>query len=206
MSVSVLVLIFPILTHSCCLFMQSGEIYLHRSAVAEEAKAVHDLNFPPPSSSSSSSSSYSVKPKDFGGFAAANLDLTLNPPSATTNHSVCTLEKVRSALERAERRASWRKRTDGSSLSPAASSSTASASSDRSGASDEQPAGSTAAAATREELSTEAMFAAGCPSCLLYVLISRGNPKCPRCDAVVPVPSRTSPAKKPRLDLNACTI
>ncbi|KAF3784924.1 hypothetical protein EJ110_NYTH29217 [Nymphaea thermarum] len=180
--------------------LMSGEIYLHRSAVTDEGKAVHDLNFPPPSSSSS----FPAKPNDFRGLAAGNLDLTLNLPSAISNHSVCTLEKVRSALERAERRATGRKRTDGSPSSPATSSSTASASSDRSGASDDKPAGSTVAA--EQERSTEPMFAAGCPSCLLYVLISGSNPKCPRCGAVVPFPSRTSPAKKPRLDLNYCTI
>ncbi|KAF3781896.1 hypothetical protein EJ110_NYTH35000, partial [Nymphaea thermarum] len=43
----------------------------------------------------------------------------------------------------------------------------------------------------------------------LYVLICRRNPKCPRCDAIVPMPSpSSSPSsssfnKKPRLDLNS---
>ncbi|KAK1430883.1 hypothetical protein QVD17_13975 [Tagetes erecta] len=44
-------------------------------------------------------------------------------------------------------------------------------------------------------------YAAGCPSCLLYVLISRRNPKCPRCNMIVPCMSPTS-MKKPRIDLN----
>ncbi|KAL8195640.1 hypothetical protein R6Q57_026043 [Mikania cordata] len=49
-------------------------------------------------------------------------------------------------------------------------------------------------------------YAAGCPSCLLYVLISTKNPKCPRCNITV-VPSFSSPTnmtKKPRIndDLN----
>ncbi|KAF5815167.1 hypothetical protein HanRHA438_Chr03g0131871 [Helianthus annuus] len=43
-------------------------------------------------------------------------------------------------------------------------------------------------------------YAAGCPSCLLYVLISSRNPKCPRCNMTVPFPFTNS--KKPRIDLN----
>ncbi|XP_076944932.1 uncharacterized protein LOC143615780 [Bidens hawaiensis] len=42
-------------------------------------------------------------------------------------------------------------------------------------------------------------YAAGCPSCLLYVLISNKNPKCPRCNVTVPYPTTM---KKPRIDLN----
>ncbi|KAK9077655.1 hypothetical protein SSX86_005992 [Deinandra increscens subsp. villosa] len=41
-------------------------------------------------------------------------------------------------------------------------------------------------------------YAAGCPSCLLYVLISRSNPKCPRCNMALPPTNM----KKPRIDLN----
>lgn len=42
-------------------------------------------------------------------------------------------------------------------------------------------------------------YTAGCPSCLLYVLISRNNPRCPRCNIIVPSPNSL---KKPRIDLN----
>nr|XP_043630840.1 protein GL2-INTERACTING REPRESSOR 1-like [Erigeron canadensis] len=42
-------------------------------------------------------------------------------------------------------------------------------------------------------------YAAGCPSCLLYVLISRTNPKCPSCNMIVP---STTTIKKPRIDLS----
>ncbi|KAI3755975.1 hypothetical protein L1987_55786 [Smallanthus sonchifolius] len=42
-------------------------------------------------------------------------------------------------------------------------------------------------------------YAAGCPSCLFYVLISSRNPKCPRCNMTVPSPTHV---KKPRIDLN----
>ncbi|XP_071730317.1 uncharacterized protein [Rutidosis leptorrhynchoides] len=45
----------------------------------------------------------------------------------------------------------------------------------------------------------EEIYAAGCPSCLLYVLIPKTNPKCPRCNMVVPFPTTM---KKPRTDLN----
>ncbi|KAK1417950.1 hypothetical protein QVD17_27086 [Tagetes erecta] len=43
-------------------------------------------------------------------------------------------------------------------------------------------------------------YATGCPSCLLYVLISSSNPKCPRCNMTL-IPSPTT-IKKPRIDLN----
>ncbi|PPD85618.1 hypothetical protein GOBAR_DD17450 [Gossypium barbadense] len=41
--------------------------------------------------------------------------------------------------------------------------------------------------------------AAGCPGCLSYVLIMKHNPKCPRCNTLVPI---MPAAKKPRIDLN----
>ncbi|KAE8661272.1 myb-related protein Zm1-like [Hibiscus syriacus] len=40
--------------------------------------------------------------------------------------------------------------------------------------------------------------AAGCPGCLSYVMVMKHNPRCPRCNTVVPMPA----SKKPRLDLN----
>jgi hypothetical protein len=54
----------------------------------------------------------------------------------------------------------------------------------------------------QEEESEEKMIsspmAAGCPGCLSYVLIMKNNPKCPRCNSIVPIPTM----KKPRIDLN----
>ncbi|MFS7928833.1 hypothetical protein Hanom_Chr04g00325441 [Helianthus anomalus] len=45
----------------------------------------------------------------------------------------------------------------------------------------------------------EETYAAACPSCLLYVLISNRNPRCPSCNMIVPYPATM---KKPRIDLN----
>ncbi|KAG9439503.1 hypothetical protein H6P81_019668 [Aristolochia fimbriata] len=157
--------------------MKSGNIYLRRSdspATTDERNPqpqMQDLNFPPSSSSSP--------------FLDDGLDLKLVP--TMEYQSVCTLEKVKSALERAERVSnSGKKRSfNGSASSPASSSS--------------EGAKSVNSFDSEVELDVaEKMFAAGCPGCLLYVLISEGNPRCPRCDTVVPSPSM----KKPRIDLN----
>uniref|UniRef100_A0A803LPC9 GIR1-like zinc ribbon domain-containing protein n=1 Tax=Chenopodium quinoa TaxID=63459 RepID=A0A803LPC9_CHEQI len=43
------------------------------------------------------------------------------------------------------------------------------------------------------------LVAAACPACLLYVLISKNDPKCPKCNSVVHLPTMN---KKPKIDLN----
>ncbi|KAF7851654.1 hypothetical protein BT93_L3311 [Corymbia citriodora subsp. variegata] len=111
-------------------------------------------------------------------------------PSSCSYQSVCTLDKVKSALEKAEREplkksllAHWRSPSSSSSLSPSNSSSSSSIrEKQHREANDEKVSPTTAVA--------------GCPSCLLYVLISTSNPKCPRCDTMVPF------LKRPRIDLN----
>lgn len=52
-------------------------------------------------------------------------------------------------------------------------------------------------AAEQEEIS--APFATACPGCFMYVLVSKSDPRCPRCSSNVPYPDH---AKKPRIDLN----
>ncbi|URE32404.1 hypothetical protein MUK42_04334 [Musa troglodytarum] len=47
------------------------------------------------------------------------------------------------------------------------------------------------------------MAVAGCPVCLLYVLVSAVDPRCPRCAAHVPV--HNEPKKRPKFDLNSPT-
>ncbi|KAL3734058.1 hypothetical protein ACJRO7_023414 [Eucalyptus globulus] len=126
-----------------------------------------DLNFPPSPSKLASN-----------GSDDAFLDLKLltsSSPSTSCNYqSVCTLDKVKSALERADRGLARKRSPFWKSPSSPLNSLTSS---------------------SIKEMSA---VAAGCPSCLLYVLISRDNPKCPRCNSVVPMPS----SKKPRIDLN----
>ncbi|KAF7834753.1 putative YUP8H12R.23 protein [Senna tora] len=131
-------------------------------------------------------------------FDETSLDLKLvssSPPMPSSNsnyQSVCTLDKVKSALERAEkepikkRTSFWKSSSSLMSSSPSPSYSSSSSS----------------IRETQEEESEEKMMsspmAAGCPGCLSYVLIMKNNPKCPRCNTVVPFPLM----KKPRIDLN----
>ncbi|WOL07868.1 hypothetical protein Cni_G16617 [Canna indica] len=146
------------------------------------------------------------------------------PPSLALTQSVCTIEKVKWALERAAQRESrggdtteeerlpWRRRvvaeraseaSDGGDASPSPSSSSSITTASfklrpdgEEGSSDGCESASGAAAGC--------LLAAGCPSCLSYVLISKKNPRCPRCDTEVPPPPLPvpQPQKKPRIDLN----
>ncbi|KAM7499123.1 hypothetical protein LguiA_023537 [Lonicera macranthoides] len=172
--------------------LTSGKVYLQRcnspntSSSSSELKhqnnqtlpKLQDLNFPPPSKQA------------LNLFDDTNLDLKLvqssstSPASPSNYQSVCTLDKVKSALERAEKE-TIKKR----SISMSKSSSPPSNSSSSIKETDIDYA---------EKSSTS--FAAGCPSCLLYVLISKSNPKCPRCNMTIPLPTIMS--KKPRIDLN----
>ncbi|XP_061341620.1 protein CURLY FLAG LEAF 1-like isoform X2 [Gastrolobium bilobum] len=148
--------------------LQSGKVYIQRcnntlgSPTMSENKVhvkpvgpkLQDLNFP-----SESNVSLNL-------FDEANLDLKLVSSSLPSSNyqSVCTLDKVKFALERAEKEPIRKRET--------------------------------------QEEETEDKFsspmATGCPGCLSYVLIMKNNPKCPRCNSVVPLPSM----KKPRIDLN----
>lgn len=169
--------------------MQSGKVYLqrcsspntaassseHKHHINQTITTVQDLNFLP-----------STK-KPLNLFDDTSLDLKLvqlSPPQSSSNYqSVCTLDKVKYALERAEKEM-IRKR----SISMSQSSS---------------PSNSSSSVKETENMDcgdrSSASFAAGCPSCLLYVLISKSNPRCPRCNMIVPSPM---PSKKPRIDLN----
>ncbi|WVZ87147.1 hypothetical protein U9M48_033834 [Paspalum notatum var. saurae] len=125
-------------------------------------------------------------------------DLNLPPPAAaaaapTTSAAVCTLDMVRSALERAA--AGRTPASPATSSTSCASTSSSSSSAGKRSRSSPQPA-------------LPLMRAAACPSCLTYVLIADEDPRCPRCSARVP-PLAGKPAtadgsgKKPRIDLNA---
>ncbi|CAL5030022.1 unnamed protein product [Urochloa decumbens] len=132
----------------------------------------HDLNLPPPAAPA----------------AAA--------PPATTSAAVCTLDMVRSALERAAAG-----RTAASPATSSTSSASTSSSCSSAGKRNRSPPTAT----------TPAMRAAACPSCLTYVLIAEEDPRCPRCAARVPplagkaaaAAPRDGSGKKPRIDLNA---
>ncbi|KAG0471155.1 hypothetical protein HPP92_015701 [Vanilla planifolia] len=137
----------------------------------------HDLNLPPPSSS-------------VGGAVdeSSSLDLSLSATPTSSYRSVCTLEKVKLALERAERE--W--------CGGSPSSSTTSSSFKR--RAEEDMDWTDVHNSPLPSMATGGMAAAGCPCCLLYVLVSTTDPRCPRCGSQVPIPAMR---KKTRIDLNS---
>lgn len=177
--------------------LKSGKVYLQRfnstnsssSLTSDKNKNTttesltnnfQDLNFPPTPSKHT-----------LNLFENPALDLKLLIPSPNNNacssyQSVCTLDKVKSALERAEKETHPRvtKKRSGSTDSPRSSSSSSI---------------KLDCDFDHEEPRSCGSFAAGCANCLLYVLISTSNPKCPRCNSNVPLPVGL---KKPRIDLN----
>ncbi|GKV36176.1 hypothetical protein SLEP1_g44336 [Rubroshorea leprosula] len=179
--------------------LKSGKVYLQRcnsqnsvsSASSSDGKLpinqtvppkFQDLNFPP-----------SPKKPLLNLFDESSLELKLvssssSSPSGANYQSVCTLDKVKSALERAEKEPVVKKRSTSLWWSSMSSPSYSSSSSSIKDATEDD---------SEEKLFSSPM-AVGCPGCLSYVLIMKNDPKCPRCNSVVPVPAM----KKPRIDLN----
>ncbi|KAH8503093.1 hypothetical protein Peur_066890 [Populus x canadensis] len=172
--------------------LKSGKVYLqrcnpsnspssssdYRHQTNQTVAKLQDLNFPPSPSKTT-----------LNLFDEGNLELKLvASPSSSSYRSVCTLDSVKSALERAGRELG-RKRSASlwkSSMSPPYSSSSSSCIREiQEGGND-------------EKLGAPSPVAAGCPGCLSYVVIMKNNPKCPRCNSAVPMPM----VKKPRIDLN----
>lgn len=120
--------------------------------------------------------------------------------SGSNYQSVCTLDKVKSALERAKKEpnkkrlsSTWNSNNNNnnnSSLAISSPSYSSSSSSIKDSKDDQE--------LIEENLLVASPIAAGCPGCLCYVLIMKNNPTCPRCNSVVPIPAM----KKPRIDLN----
>ncbi|CAJ1948294.1 unnamed protein product [Sphenostylis stenocarpa] len=103
--------------------------------------------------------------------------------------SVCTVDKVESALKRVEKNATARKRVSPLKSSYLSSSSVCYSSS------------SSSVRDTKDEEHEEKLsspLATGCPGCLSYVITRKHNPICPNCNSVIPFPLK----KKPRIDLN----
>lgn len=169
---------------------QSGKVYLQRcnstssSSITttdqsnQTVPTFQDLNFPPIPGNSQAP----AKPL-LNLFDDTAPELKLLPPSRSrplslsspnsSFQSVCTLDKVKSALERAERDpAMFKKR--------------------------QSPDDTVSDHYRTTEIASP--VAAGCPGCLSYVLVMKNNPKCPRCDTIVPLPTNTM--KKPKIDLN----
>ncbi|URD98082.1 hypothetical protein MUK42_30845 [Musa troglodytarum] len=148
--------------------LSSGKTYLQQRERSPATCNLHDLNLSPPS------------------LSVASLGLKLEAATSAVHveyQSVCTLEKVKSALERESRLVATAEplfpRPDGFSPSP--------------------PSTSSSTKRQAEDAGGRMMAVAACPVCLLYVLISTVDPRCPRCTAHVPV---NGPGKKPCIDLN----
>lgn len=142
---------------------------------------LQDLNFP--------ASPSSKTPLNLFDDTSLELKLVSSPsPSSTSPNyqSVCTLDKVKSALERAEKEPV--KRRSSSSMWKSSSPSYSSSSSSIKESLEEE----------NDEKLYSSPLAAGCPGCLSYVLIMKNNPKCPRCNSIISLPLM----KKPRIDLN----
>ncbi|XP_074568873.1 uncharacterized protein LOC141825388 isoform X2 [Curcuma longa] len=123
---------------------------------------------------------------------------------AGASQSVCTIEQVKRALEQAGRESQRKRRpfleVESSAVSPSGGSASASASSSSSSittASAKRPA----AIREEEDGGGSSMVATGCSGCLLYVLISKENPRCPRCQSQVGLAAAVMlpPAKRPRV-------
>ncbi|XP_078178131.1 uncharacterized protein LOC144572421 [Carex rostrata] len=163
-----------------------GKMYL-RSNSSTNNKHLQDLNLPPTSISLHVPESF---PKTY-------------PAAPHTNYqSVCTIEKVKSALERMGRESQSKSLAHSdSSPSPSSSSITSNSPMKRQidlvdGCDSSVPVGGVS------------MMAAACPKCLLYVLISKENPRCPQCNSHVPpaVLGNNNNNKKPRNSLNSTTL
>lgn len=174
---------------------QSGKMFIQRCNVQDfnnnnqTVPKLQDLNFPPsPNCSKFQLTNHLVDETSLDLKLVSSLSSSPSSSSPRSNYqSVCTLDKVKSALERAERNP-IRKRSSlwKSSPSPSYSSSSSSAAAEKE---------------FREEENIKCLsspIAAGCPGCLSYVLVMKNNPTCPRCSSIVPLPA----VKKPRIDLN----
>ncbi|KAJ6776568.1 hypothetical protein OIU74_000703 [Salix koriyanagi] len=109
------------------------------------------------------------------------LELKLVPSSHY--ESVCTLDKVKSALQRPEEKTMTKKRSPPPPPPPPT-----------------PPTSDIKEEEISTRFSSTGVFAAACPGCLQYVITLKTNPKCPSCNFTVPSPLVT---KKPRIDLNA---
>ncbi|KAJ8465126.1 hypothetical protein OPV22_027678 [Ensete ventricosum] len=133
-------------------------------------------------------------------------------PLCPRSQSVCTIEQVKWALERAQRESRGRTTAaqrpgEAAPGSPGYSSPSSSSSSSVTTASTKRRADGHEGGEEGSEDGEDSgrggasLVAAGCPSCLSYVLISKANPRCPRCESQVLLPT-APPKKKPRIDLN----
>ncbi|KAH9329548.1 hypothetical protein KI387_001656, partial [Taxus chinensis] len=195
--------------------VQSGKVYFHNAS--NSVDSVQDLNFPPPAaplargradvspsvdwgSSLSRAAADEVaggsrplEEHDFMGGGGGG-DAGTSPPVLAEGpewQSVCTLDKVKSALQRARTQTPKRKHGEESLQSPPPSPSPSpslpppSSSSSSSMALSISNQQSENTEEVTEGPNSTSLMAAGCPRCLLYVLLPKSDPKCPRCGCII---------------------
>ncbi|KAF8094547.1 hypothetical protein N665_0360s0049 [Sinapis alba] len=167
--------------------LKSGKVYLqqcnstHLPRSDQSNQTVprfQDLNYPPVSGKSPARQLLSL-------FDDTSLELKLVPSSSSPSpsslslpsssssfQSVCTLDKVKSALERAGK--------------------------DSSGMVKKRKSPEDGVCDRTASAVVSSPVAVGCPKSLSYVLVMNNNPKCPRCHSFVPLPAM----KKTKIDLN----
>lgn len=162
---------------------QSGKVYIQRCSSTTSTTSISGSQRHQTKLQDLNTSPYSPTklPRNHSNDPCLDLKLVSSSPSSSSNYqSVCTLDKVKSALERAEKEPTKRR-------SPFWKPSHM-----------QSPSCSSSSSSTRETTSEqmESPIAMGCPICLAYVLVSVDHPKCPRCNVTIPLP------KKPKIDLN----
>ncbi|KAL9227073.1 hypothetical protein vseg_002810 [Gypsophila vaccaria] len=183
--------------------LTSGQVYIERcnpaSKTSDHTTTADQISSKLPDSNSCPKPSSSLSPTTnptLNLLKQPSLDLKLlSNPSHSPYTSVCTLDKVKSALDRAAERSSPSSLSSSSSRKRWMASSTLGSSSNSSCLSIKETEGE---ASSSDQCGL--LVAAACPECFLYVLISENDPKCPKCNSVVQSPVMVT--KKPKIDLN----
>ncbi|KAK4786666.1 hypothetical protein SAY86_010499 [Trapa natans] len=171
--------------------LTSGKVYIQRCGASNSPShqrnqaELQDLNSPP-----KLSLNLLEEPSLDLKLVSSMPSTSLSSLSLPFNYqSVCTLDKVKLALKRAERDPISKRRSPfwRSLQSPSCSSSSSG---------NREPSQDQDNPEKLSSLSDSSPVATGCPSCLAYVMVSKSNPKCPRCSSSVPL------LKRARIDLN----
>ncbi|KAL9268549.1 hypothetical protein AKJ16_DCAP19335 [Drosera capensis] len=179
--------------------LQSGKVYIQRCTptASSSHQKIKFANQPSPTQTNVNYATISRPTLNL--FVDTSLELKpVSPSSSNGYQSVCTLDKVKLALDRAKKESSNKKRPSPS-MSSISNSSSLSAK-EREDDDAMLPSKFSSSSSTLMPEQCNLMVAAACPGCLLYVLIPKDNPKCPRCSSVIQMP--VMPTKKPRIDLN----
>ncbi|KAL9264986.1 hypothetical protein AKJ16_DCAP23612 [Drosera capensis] len=176
--------------------LKSGKVYIQRCTPIASSSDQKIQFANQPSLTQTNVNYATISRPTLNLFVDTSLELKPVSPSLTTR--AYELDKVKLALDRADKESSNKKRP-----SPSMSSISNSFSLSAKEREDDDamlPSKFSSSSSTLLPEQSNLMVAAACPGCLLYVLIPKDNPKCPRCSSVIQMP--VMPTKKPRIDLN----